>query len=495
MLFKVFPKNRYIEVEAEGKEGVITFPTYTPGSYIIRELERNVVEIEGERISKNKFIVKEKFKYLVYAASRDPREAISTNDYLFINPTAVFPFQDIYEKYCISLRVSNWIINTTLKMEGDMFCGNDYLEFSDSPIEASPILKRIKINNSIYVSTIHDIDKEAVNKITMSAESIMGKVEDDYFFFRRDDKSYGGIEHRNSSSIVIPWNQKDYYLLLAHEYFHRWNIKSIMPKDLNIDFEKESYTEYLWFVEGFTEYMAMIITVKANLFTHDLIGKKIANSLSKLTFLGSKRSSLAEASKTAWIKYYRQDENFLNSSVSYYDGGYALALYSDLVSVRNNKRVYEVFNGLLEKRFYDFNDLEKEFRKIGVENLHDLVYKPANNIINYLEDFLNIELIDKGRPYYGLIVDNGKIVFVEDSSPADKSGLMPNDQIIAVNGINKKMEFEGRAMLLISRGGEIKEIEVREGVNPGHKVKVEGGEIVKKLFNGNIIGISDIDLI
>ncbi|WP_256201891.1 hypothetical protein [Sulfuracidifex metallicus] len=46
MYFKVKPSHRYIKVEAEGVEGNVTFPVWLPGSYILRELERNVVRLK-----------------------------------------------------------------------------------------------------------------------------------------------------------------------------------------------------------------------------------------------------------------------------------------------------------------------------------------------------------------------------------------------------------------------------------------------------------------
>ncbi|TRM81651.1 peptidase M61, partial [Sulfolobus sp. F3] len=276
MIFTVKPRNRYLEILAEGKEGVITFPTYVPGSYVIRDLERNVVEIEGFRISKNKFYVKDKFKYLYYASSKDQREAISTNDYLFINPPAVFPFQDLHEKYCVKVLV-HWNVVTTLKKEGDYYCAENYHEFADSPIEASPYLRELIIDDYHSVSTIDEIDEEMIRKIVMEADKVIKPSNKYVFHFRRSDKNYGGIEHKNSSAIVVSWDRKELAVLFAHEYFHRLNVKVLIPKDLEHNYEREVYTDLLWFAEGFTDYMALLITLRSNLIKPNEGLKKILN--------------------------------------------------------------------------------------------------------------------------------------------------------------------------------------------------------------------------
>lgn len=486
MYFEVWPKNRYIEVLAKGREGIVVFPTYVPGSYIIRELERNIVEIEGRRISKNRFFVRDTFRYLVYAASFDQREAISTVDYLFINPPAVFPFQERNEKYCVKLHLpNNWKIATSLKIEGELFCANDYDEFADSPIEASPYLKLIQVDESHVISTIDEIDVDMVRKIVKEADSILGNPGDYIFHFRRSSSNYGGIEHKNSSAITVSWNYKNLEILFAHEYFHKWNVKRLIPTDLDHNYESEVYTELLWFAEGFTDYMAVEIAKRAGVIDAQAALKRISNSISSLTFPGSKRVSLAEASRTAWIKYYRQDENFLNSSVSYYDGGLSLAFYVDIMLSKKGSRIDILFKELPAR--YTFEDINKILRKYELD-IEDLVYSPAVEIFNAVRELVSLELVDRGKPYYGIKVsEDNTITFIEDFSPADEAGLFPKDKILALDGIpfNKSVK-EGESIITVSREGRLKEFKIKPSPNPGHKVKI--------VYQG-IEAISDMEII
>ncbi|AHC51919.1 peptidase M61 [Sulfolobus acidocaldarius SUSAZ] len=484
MKFIVKPRNRYIEVIAQGKEGVAIFPTYVPGSYVIRELERNVVEIEGFRITKNRFYVKENFKYLVYASSRDQREAISTNDYLFINPPAVFPFQNIYEKYCVKIE-TNWKVATTLQEENGYYCADNYHEFADSPIEASPELKVLQVDEGHYVSTIDDVDLTMLGRIVSEADKVIEPKDKYIFHFRRSDRNFGGIEHKKSTGIVVPWDKKDLSILFAHEYFHRLNVKKLVPKDLNHNYEKEVYTDLLWFAEGFTDYMAHLICLRAGLNTPEEIFRRVLQSLHNLTFPGAKRVSLSEASKTAWIKYYKQDENFLNASISYYDGGLALGFYVDLRLAERGNRIDELFKTLPER--YTFRDVEKTLEGLGFHEL-ELANKPAYHILEAIGRVIDLQFVDKGKKYYGLLLDNQRVKFVEENSPADLAGLMPEDQIVGVDGIYKPLEVKDYVKLHVIREGRLKQIELIAGENPGHSLrgKIEE-EYARKIFSRDMV--------
>ncbi len=487
MFFRVFPRNRYIEVIAKGREGVVAFPTYVPGSYLIRELERNVVEIEGIRLSKNKFYVKDTFRYVVYASSKDQREAISTNDYLFINPPAVFPFSEVNEKYCVQLSLpSGWKIATTLRREGDSFCADNYHQFADSPIEASPNLKLIEVDDLHSISTIDEVDVDMVRKIVREADKVVKPTNKYLFHFRRSDKNFGGIEHRDSSAIVVPWNREELAVLFAHEYFHRLNVKELYPADLRHNYESEVYTDLLWFSEGFTDYVAVKIAVRSGAIDGKKGLERILSSVHSLTFPGASRVSLAEASRTAWIKYYRQDENFLNSSVSYYDGGLALAFYADLKIQGNVEDCFAYLRESSRDGTFTFEQLDRAMRRLGFDEL-ELAYRPAKEVLKALQDEVGLELTEKGKEYYGLVLDQNRVKLVEDGSPADLAGLMPEDQIMAVNGTSAPLK--GEVDLLVLREGRVKEFRLKPGKNPGHSLRLKlTGKRAEKVFLKEVEG-------
>jgi predicted metalloprotease with PDZ domain len=164
---------------------------------------------------------------------------------------------------------------------------------------------------------------------------------------------YGGLEHRHSTALIckradLPrlgqsdsGRPSDAYTtllgLISHEYFHTWNVKRLRPAEFaRYDYARENYTELLWFFEGFTSYFDDLLLHRAGLISDshylELLGKTVNLVLQTP---GRLVQSVAQSSFDTWVKYYRPDENTINSTVSYYTKGSLLALCLDL-SLRNS---------------------------------------------------------------------------------------------------------------------------------------------------------------
>jgi predicted metalloprotease with PDZ domain len=163
---------------------------------------------------------------------------------------------------------------------------------------------------------------------------------------------YGGLEHRNSTALIC--NRRDlprlerqslaptthkqpegYTVLLgliSHEYFHTWNVKRLRPFEFaRYDYTQENYTELLWFFEGFTSYYDDLLLRRANRIDNATYLKLLGKTINQVQQTpGRLVQSVAQASFDAWIKYYRQDENTANATVSYYTKGSLVALCLDL---------------------------------------------------------------------------------------------------------------------------------------------------------------------
>jgi predicted metalloprotease with PDZ domain len=179
------------------------------------------------------------------------------------------------------------------------------------------------------------------------------------FMLNAVDDGYGGLEHRSSTALIC--NRKDlprlvssapaangkaadalhsklsegYTTLLgliSHEYFHTWNVKRLRPAEFaQYDYAAENYTQLLWFFEGFTSYYDDLLLRRAGLIDDATYLKLLTKTINQvLQTPGRKVQSVAQASFDAWIKYYRQDENTPNATVSYYTKGSLVALCLDL---------------------------------------------------------------------------------------------------------------------------------------------------------------------
>ena len=182
------------------------------------------------------------------------------------------------------------------------------------------------------------------------------------FMLNAVDEGYGGLEHRNSTALIC--NRKDlprlggknplrdgpaakladlksakqpegYATLLglvSHEYFHTWNVKHLRPVEFDsYDYGSENYTRLLWFFEGFTSYYDDLMLRRAGLIDDAAYLKLVNKTINQvLQTPGREVQSVAQSSFDAWVKYYRQDENTANATVSYYTKGALVALCLDL---------------------------------------------------------------------------------------------------------------------------------------------------------------------
>lgn len=186
------------------------------------------------------------------------------------------------------------------------------------------------------------------------------------FMLNAVDDGYGGLEHHNSTALIckrqdLPrldhptltsqassptetkaWPTESYTKLLgliSHEYFHTWNVKRLRPAEFDhYDYGGENYTQLLWFFEGFTSYYDDLLLRRAGLIDDAGYLKLLGDTINQvLQTPGREVQSVAQASFDAWVKYYRQDENTPNATVSYYTKGSLVALCLDLTLRQEGK--------------------------------------------------------------------------------------------------------------------------------------------------------------
>ena len=162
--------------------------------------------------------------------------------------------------------------------------------------------------------------------------------------------------------------------LISHEYFHTWNVKRLRPAEFaRYDYAQENYTELLWFFEGFTSYYDDLLLRRAGLLDDATYLKLITKTINQvLQTPGRSVQTVAQASFDAWVKYYRQDENTPNTTVSYYTKGSLVALCLDLALRREGKATLDDVMQALWKRCAGGPMTEADLRTV----LHDLAGRP-----------------------------------------------------------------------------------------------------------------------
>ena len=171
---------------------------------------------------------------------------------------------------------------------------------------------------------------------------------------------YGGLEHHNSTALICQRSDlprlssdnvtksSDGYTtllgLISHEYFHTWNVKRLRPAEFtHYNYAEENYTELLWFFEGFTSYFDDKLLRRSGLIDDAQYLRLLNKTINQvLQTPGRKVHTVAQSSFEAWTKYYLQDANSPNLTVSYYTKGALVALCLDLSLRQHGVRNHSV---------------------------------------------------------------------------------------------------------------------------------------------------------
>jgi predicted metalloprotease with PDZ domain len=478
----------------------LKMPVWTPGSYLIREYARHVQDfavkgangqpLQWAKINKNTWQINTQGQnevtaiYHVYANELTVRTNELNDDHAFWNNAALllFPKGQLAAPSIVTVRpYKGWKVATGLPAAGgrqNTFRAENYDILYDSPFEVSNF-KEIsfsvqgKPHRFVFSGEgNYELKKVADDtaKIVEEAYKIFGELPYNDYTFIVNLRGGGGLEHLNSTALQFdrfgfkPESRyKQFLHLVAHEYFHLWNVKRLRPDALGpFDYENENYTKLLWFAEGGTAYYEGVLLRRAGLVGDKELLDEKADSIRQLqTRPGRFETSLEEASQDAWIKYYRQDENAVNNQISYYDKGDIVNMMLDITirSASGGKRsLDDVLRYLYTEYFkkgrnYTPADLQKAAEIAAGTSLDDFFSKYVrdeaeidyNGIVKAIGLELRIDDSDKGKAYLGanLAEESGRLNVrsIPASTPAYEQGLNAGDQIVAIDGYRASQSF------------------------------------------------------
>jgi predicted metalloprotease with PDZ domain len=478
----------------------LKMPVWTPGSYLIREFSRHVQgfsaadsrgrAIEWRKINKNtwqldtKGLTEAVASYKVYSNELTVRTNELNDEHAFWNNSAllIFPAGQLAEPS--TLRVvpfANWKAATGLRRvpnQGNTFYAESYDILYDSPFEVSDLREAAftvagKPHRIVVTGEGNfDLRQIAVDaaKIGKQAMKIFGELPIDDYLFILNLRGRGGLEHLNSAALQ--WGRFNFkpraeYIkflhLVAHEYFHLWNVKRIRPDVLGpFDYENENYTRLLWVAEGTTAYYEGILLNRAGLITGTELLEEKALLIQQLQHRpGRFETSLEEASLDAWIKYYRQDQNAVNNQISYYDKGEIVNMLLD-ISIRTSSKGKRSLDDVMRQLYREFyrrnrnytaDDFQRVAEKMAGSSLDDLFSKYVrgreeidfNPILAGVGLRLTASRPNAKRAYIGaeFTEENGRLVIkaVPSGTPAYEQGLNAGDQIVAIDGYRASLNF------------------------------------------------------
>lgn len=491
-------QNHYVDVEARfpaaGQQQLeVRMAVWTPGSYLIREYSRHIERLSAtsetgqalpvRKTRKNRWQIDGLggattvvLRYRVYGREMSVRTNWIETDFALINgaPTFITLADPTPRPHRVMIeRAPAWkTAHTQMPEQDGRFVAANFDILVDSPILlGDAVVQTFTAGEKPHLlvdvggGDIWDSERAAadVARIVETQLDFWGSVPiDRYVFLNVISETRGGLEHLASTVLMTSrWNQRvrsdylDWLRLVSHEYFHTWNVKRLRPVELGpFDYERENYSRSLWIAEGITSYYDALLLHRAGLSTVEeylgMLSRRIEH-----TRRGPGRHvrSLEDASFDAWIKFYRPDENSVNSTVSYYGKGAVVAWLLDarIRAATGGKKslddvmkaAYQRYSGERGFRTEAFEALASEVAGVDLgpwfdqhtRGVSDLDFTPA---LEWLGLTFGDQTVDPEQSWLGVstAARGGRLVVTEvlRDGPAWQAGFNVGDEIVALDG-------------------------------------------------------------
>ncbi len=476
----------------------VKMPVWTPGSYLVREYAKQLQTfaattsderpLTSTKISKHHWQIDTHncseltISYRMFANELTVRTNHLDTTHGYFNPAALCFYVPDYEHCPIEISIviphPDWQVTTPLPEISPLtFLAADFDTLVDSPFEIGTqqiydftVLEKphqLVIwgqGNFVPQQAIADIQKI----VAVEAQIFGGLPYEKYIFLLHLSPSGGGgLEHKDCCSLLYPRfnfqgseKHNRFMQLVAHEFFHLWNVKRIRPIALEkFDYDRENYTPSLWFSEGTTSYYDLIIPRRAGIYDEREFSIELSKEITRfLTTPGRLVQPLSESSFDAWIKLYRPDANSSNSQMSYYLKGEMVTLILDLL-IRDRTDGLKSFDDVLVAMWEQFGKVEVGFTEAQLKTIiesianldltefydryiHGIEELPFNDY--FLPFGIELTPSEATIPYLGLTVKSeyGKEVIkaVASHSPAQLAGIDPGDELLAIDGFKVTAE-------------------------------------------------------
>lgn len=542
------PQNHYFHVSIflngfSEDELLMKLPVWTPGSYLVRDFPQNInlvkatqgsASLSVNKMDKNTWRVKGnkggeiRIDYEVYAFELSVRTSFLDLTHGFVSGASVFMYvdqnKDLTGQVDILPHPSFSKITTALREKAEgvssdgrkQFTYKNYDELVDCPIEIGNQdvftfrASGVEHTVAMYGTTAYDQNQLKMDmiKIVEACTAVFGtNPNKDYtFIIHHVQNGQGGLEHSNSTVLSVnrwtydPAKYKGFLSLVAHEYFHLWNVKRLRPVQLGpFDYDKENYTDLLWVMEGFTSYYDELLLLRAGYYTQDEFLGKLFSQINYVEGSpGSRVQPLAHASFDAWIKAYKPTSNSRNTTMTYYSRGAVMAALFDakIISHYKGKKGLDDFLRLLYDKYYiklDRGFSEKEFQDELSAFLNEDMssffqrYIYGTEIPDYRKLFeavgLSVNYTGKVKPDSGLAIstEDGKVSIkgVRSGSSAEKAGLSVGDELVGWNGFRADEDLVNSSLEQVNVGDTLDILFARDGELFSCIMNIQGYEQIK----------------
>jgi len=494
---RAFHVSAELPVPAGRDTFLVSLPAWTPGSYEIMNFARYVhgfaaSTADGHPLFWDK--LDQDTWRIATAGARQVVVTFQTNpdslalelcrigpDFAFLNGAALFPYPEgagFDFPSDVEFDVpAGWRIATGLAPGGrpGRYRAASYHDLVDSPtflghfaldsVTVDGKTVRLAIwPDTALTPAVWDSIGESLRRIAATEDRMMGGPPyDDYTVFvyapPEELPWAGGLEHRNSQFDIIPLgllapDRRRGILgeftrpLLAHEFFHLWNVKRIRPAAMwPYDYAREQVTPLLWWSEGVTDYYGDVTLARSGLWSPAAFVAS-ANSNAQRVESEPEIVSAEDASVDTWIH-----PTWVDEAQYYYPKGSLLGLMLDIqirAATANAHSLDDVMRALLtdfwrrQKGFTtsDLLDLVRpwypgvdDFYRRYIQGREPLPYQtvlPLGGIAVAVQEartpLVGVEI---ERPVEGGVLVAG----VASGSLAESVGLLPGDVLLRIGDV------------------------------------------------------------
>lgn len=344
----------------------IQLPIWRPGRYQAQYFAKNIPavyqKVEGylhplKKTGGSSWLVEAKQGERIhivwrYAAKQeDAGGSVAQPEFLYINFITCCLYVPGCEELPAEVQLSypsHWQSLTALQHKlGQTYVAGSYRQLVDSPFMAAPHLNIVEWEEGSVqfkaggLDPLFAIDQKVIKaykKFTAFQLKYMGDFPAKQYVYMHwicPRPFYHGVEHANSTMIVLGPPERDLYEDLigvaSHELFHVWNVCSIRPKELlPYQYDREVIFASGGVVEGITTYLGDWFLYASGVWTAEEYLAGLEGNL-KLHYerdFGNAQS-LVESSIDLWLDGY--GEALPGKRVSIYYKGALMALGLDLL--------------------------------------------------------------------------------------------------------------------------------------------------------------------
>jgi predicted metalloprotease with PDZ domain len=357
---------------------------------------------------------------------------------------------------------------------------------------------------------------EPVRAIARYQAELFGEVPfRDYRFLYHVRDRWHGVEHEDSSSIILrrasllgakPGDEGyDHTLsITAHELFHAWNVKRIVPAAFApYDYWNATPTRLLWVMEGMTSYYGELTLVRSGLWSVERYLTHLESEIQLLETLPAREHlSLSQASFDGWLSDPAQMHDHPNAWFSFYNKGEVVSALLDLTILRatdGQRSLDDVVRILWNEYGATGRGMEEDGMERAVARVADVGdffarYVDGTEPLPYAELLTSAGVVfasaarEPDTPYLGARFRSDALVVesVLRGGAAMAAGLLPNDEVIAlgetrvqseaaVNAAVRAMRVDENVEMLIARAGVLRKLSLTTKPDPRPKIELRAG--------------------